>query len=283
MNRRAEPTVKWETVTPERAQQILDTSAGNRNINRNQVERFSDIMEGGTWVLNGDTVVFDENGHLLDGHHRMHGVVMSGTTVRMLIVRGVRRRDALHTIDIGLARSLRHFFQLSKVPHAQPAAAITSIVWSFRHPQLSMNCRTKEVGFDALLALHDETPAIARFASSYASAEATAFRGMTFQTMRTFGAFAHIDSVAGDTTEFWRAVVLGVGFNGTTDPRAALHRRLIELKQILPHSSKSYQRSRRYHLALVVNAWNAWVKGRQLKVLIGVKDGSPFPTVRVAP
>ena len=46
-------------------------------------------MRKGLWVLNGETVCFDANGALMDGHHRLLAIIESGITIEVLVVRGV--------------------------------------------------------------------------------------------------------------------------------------------------------------------------------------------------
>lgn len=46
-------------------------------------------MKTGRWVLNGETICFDSNGVLRDGHHRLLAIIESGVTIEVLVVRGV--------------------------------------------------------------------------------------------------------------------------------------------------------------------------------------------------
>ena len=73
---------KVEKITPEIAKIYYSRSTGNRVINRQAVKT-------GRWVLNGETICFDSNGVLRDGHHRLLTIIESGVTIEVLVVRGV--------------------------------------------------------------------------------------------------------------------------------------------------------------------------------------------------
>lgn len=93
-------------VYPALAEKWLATSLGNRGVSRPRVLAFAESMNSGRWELNGNTIVFDVDGTLVDGHHRLHAVVQSGKTIPFLVVRGVSP-SARVTIDTGRVRTLR--------------------------------------------------------------------------------------------------------------------------------------------------------------------------------
>ncbi len=75
-------------VSPEMAAKWLEKNhINNRPIAWRRVEAFSNDMRAGAWVLHHQAVAFGKDGTLLDGQHRLQAVVMSGCTVKMLVVR----------------------------------------------------------------------------------------------------------------------------------------------------------------------------------------------------
>ena len=58
-----------ETITPQKAQEYLAKSGGNRNISKPVVTSYATTMREGKWILNGEPIVFDVDGVLLNGHH----------------------------------------------------------------------------------------------------------------------------------------------------------------------------------------------------------------------
>lgn len=75
---------KVEKITPEIAKIYY-----SRVINRQAVKTYIAQMKTGRWVLNGETICFDSNGVLRDGHHRLLAIIESGVTIEVLVVRGV--------------------------------------------------------------------------------------------------------------------------------------------------------------------------------------------------
>lgn len=86
-------------VTPEMATMWLSRNGKNRKINLAHARRIAEIMSSGKWCLNGQTISFDDQGRLLDGQHRLTGVVLSGVSVYMLVVNGVTDDRAFQTYD----------------------------------------------------------------------------------------------------------------------------------------------------------------------------------------
>lgn len=60
-------------------------------------------MKNMRWALNGIPIIFDNNGHLIDGHHRLQAIIQAGVPVEMCVCRGVDS-SCFPTIDIGLNR-----------------------------------------------------------------------------------------------------------------------------------------------------------------------------------
>lgn len=106
------------TVTPEWAKQMLDeldkqVAAGQfrqRGVAVRRVERYAADMTAGNWGLNGESICIDENGHLLNGQHRLHAVCKAGVSVKMIVVYNVpeminTKLRTIDTVDTGYARS----------------------------------------------------------------------------------------------------------------------------------------------------------------------------------
>lgn len=100
------PEVALVTVTPDKARKWLALNAETqRNVSRGRAESYARDMEAGRWRVNGETIVFDADGRLIDGQHRLHAVVIADVPVNMLVVRGVEPSSS-RTIDQGYNRSL---------------------------------------------------------------------------------------------------------------------------------------------------------------------------------
>lgn len=98
-----------ETITPQKAREYFNTSQGDgkrfRPISQQYVHSYADTMKKGRWMENGEPIVFDSNGDLTNGCHRMLAVEEAGIPVRFLVVRGVDP-DAFTTYDNGRHRTV---------------------------------------------------------------------------------------------------------------------------------------------------------------------------------
>lgn len=114
-----------ESISPAMASDYLKTSLGNRPISKTAVRSYSDTMKSGKWMLNGVPIIFDEEGHLIDGHHRLEAILQSGTPVTMSVCRGVPS-GAFTTYDCGLHRKLGQLLAMQGVANYTTVSSIVS-------------------------------------------------------------------------------------------------------------------------------------------------------------
>lgn len=109
--------IKFEIIeiTPEMAEKYLATSIGNRNLKKDTVTGLVAELQAGKWCVNGETIVFDENGALLDGHHRLEAIHKSNTSAICILVKGIKR-NTWTSMDSGTARSLGDIFKIEGIP-----------------------------------------------------------------------------------------------------------------------------------------------------------------------
>jgi len=92
-----------EQVSPEIATDYLSTSNGNRRISPGRVDAYARDMQMRRWYI-GETIKFDNDGSLIDGHHRLNAVIAYGSSVPMLVTRGLPP-ESIRGIDLGQARN----------------------------------------------------------------------------------------------------------------------------------------------------------------------------------
>ena len=77
-------------ATPKWASEILaNNKLKNRKVTRANVDKVIRAIKSGRWDVNGETVVFDENWNVIDGHHRIISISEAGIPVPILIATGV--------------------------------------------------------------------------------------------------------------------------------------------------------------------------------------------------
>ena len=114
-------------VTPEVAKTMLAKNTNNyRKINSKVVDQYASDMKHGRWVDNGETIVFDEDGNLKNGQHRLTAIVRSGVSLMLTVVSGVDRN--INNYDQHFKRTLSQFMTAEGLPSTLRLPYITGAV-----------------------------------------------------------------------------------------------------------------------------------------------------------
>jgi hypothetical protein len=81
--------VSVEVINPAEAAAYLQNNAMHRKIKQKKVDEYMQEMKDGKWALNGKALIFDSNGRLLNGQHRLSAVVQSDVPLTTVVIRGV--------------------------------------------------------------------------------------------------------------------------------------------------------------------------------------------------
>ncbi len=124
-------TAKWVEVTPAMAEAWLENNFRNRPLSEDVVVAYARDMKSGQWVPTHQGIAFNENDDLIDGQHRLHAIVRSGVTVRMMVTFGLKAKIAgkemttMDAVDRGRTRSVAD--QL-KIQHGMKDGSAISMV-----------------------------------------------------------------------------------------------------------------------------------------------------------
>lgn len=110
-------------VTPPMAKRWLERNESNRKVSRARVNAYARDMAAGHWARSPHGIVFNENGDLLDGQHRLHAIVAANVAIRMLVVRGADH-DVRLVIDRGRVRSMADALTMAGEKNAHLKASI---------------------------------------------------------------------------------------------------------------------------------------------------------------
>jgi len=103
---------KIEEITPIIAKNLLAKNPNNRKLNENWALRLAVDIDEGKWALNGETIIIDTDGNVLDGQHRLRAVVIADKSIMVNVARNVLA-ETKTTIDIGKSRTLADILTLS--------------------------------------------------------------------------------------------------------------------------------------------------------------------------
>lgn len=97
--------ISEELITPDKARKYLETMGYNRPLSHKHVNNLAFAMTEKKFYLSPHGIVFDEDGRLSDGQHRLHAIIKSNIPQRMLVCRDVPRETS-NTMDRGKKRLL---------------------------------------------------------------------------------------------------------------------------------------------------------------------------------
>jgi len=106
---------EWETITPDAAVAYLERvhPEHQRKFTISRAENWAMAMRGHQWMVTHQGIAFDDQGHLIDGQHRLYAIKITGLDQKMLVTRGLpvcmkngQTNYTLDAIDRGNVRSV---------------------------------------------------------------------------------------------------------------------------------------------------------------------------------
>lgn len=103
--------VKYMEISPELASMWLSRSKGNprwetgKVVDNNRVNKIATDIKSGKWIPGNNSIAFDSNGILVDGHHRLSAVVRANSPVWSIVVTGIEENGLKH-IDENRSRTV---------------------------------------------------------------------------------------------------------------------------------------------------------------------------------
>lgn len=117
------PRCGFYEITPAFAALILkDRNSSNRTMSLTKVAQICDDITAGRFVINGESIIFSDQGQLLDGQHRLQGCIETDTPIIALCALGISP-DTKGTVDIGRARTPGDILQIDGVGNGTKVAA----------------------------------------------------------------------------------------------------------------------------------------------------------------
>lgn len=249
-----------ELVTPEKALAWLTNAAKNRPIHDAAVRRYGADMESGRWRLNGQGIIFDSNGRLVDGRHRLTAIVATRCELPMLIVRGAAP-EAFETMDSGRSRTLANTLAIEGHKHAAATSATARICFAYA---AGVNLKFSATRTE-LLELIRRHKQIETYAGMIASRDyLIKTMGVPRNSLAAVMALANNDGAReGDVKEFLEGFITGEGLF-TGDPRLTLRRWLAKTRTDVGAGGS---RVAEPFFAATVKAWGAFANNNDLSMI----------------
>lgn len=110
-----------ETITPEKARDLLKGNTDNRPVRESWVETLAEDMKKGLFRTTHQGIAIAPNGRVLDGQHRLLAIVKAGIPIQIMVSRGVDE-DLYRVIDGGKTRIIADRLRLLTDPHSNRIA-----------------------------------------------------------------------------------------------------------------------------------------------------------------
>ncbi len=250
-------------INPAQALLLLQNSVKsmNRPVSKAHIARLVQTIRSNEWVVNGETIVLDEKGKLLDGQHRLTSCILAGMPILTVIVAGVPA-STWDSIDQGSKRTGGHVLAAMGYQETSLRAAVLGRLGQFAMgwPAASRRFMSNQ----AMLMLNENMPG--DIYDSVRFCRRLRPPGMNMGPQSNFVTLHYLLSEFSEdgkeegramADEFIGGLLGGMGLGDmATDVRARLRNRLIA--PIVPKRGKA-DREPKTHMGLMVKALNAYV------------------------
>lgn len=122
-------SVEYIITTPAIVEKLLDGNLRNRRLNAGHMKKLSIDIKNGRYVFNGQPIIRDANGYLLDGQHRLIAIKEAGyPEVPILLVTLKGDKDKLECaydrMDINKSRTYAQRLEHKGLDHAKIYASL---------------------------------------------------------------------------------------------------------------------------------------------------------------
>lgn len=255
-------------IQPELAEALLHTQRRNRPRYKANFKRLRDAITAGEWKVTGETIIFDDEGHLIDGQHRLLACIASGKAIKTYVVYGAIDEQAQWVIDTGIARTPGDLIHLLGKSDCHHHAA--TLRWVYRLRNNMMVFESQKMSRDVLMDLAQTEPI---------PIDILHMGRKVGKLIRPSLAAALCYEMSLRDPRLAQELFEGIAF-GNAMPGSTGHNLREELLKNLQHRAKL---SETHIAAMVIKAWNAMKKHRTIRVFkwYALRDGlpRPFPTI----
>lgn len=271
--------ISIETVTPDIAQSWIDRGGVNRKLVERRVAALAAAFKRGEGRLTYEPIVFDDEGHVINGQHRLHAIVRSGVPLQMMLVRGAEP-EVFDVMDTGRSRTIGDILSIHGYASKDAtAAAVRNLIFYEAYGTFNPGARESQTLINSVTTLEylEKHPDVHE-----GLLIGDRIRGAGLQGgIGVWAALATLwlRSDPDKAKAFAESLITGAGLM-PGDPGLALRNRCVN--RTAGEFSKS-GKGREFLGAIAIKAWNAYVKGQQVYQLVwkgDAKKPEPFPAVQ---
>ena len=250
-------------ISPTLAESLLLRNFSNRQLSKNRVQYLAEQMVKGRWMVNGESIIFDTNGELRNGQHRLNAIIASNTTQEMVVVTGVEV-DAFATMDLGGKRNGGDVLSIMGVEDPKSVSTLCKFVYGYKNAMYDDSLNgAKTVGNTEIYGYYKSLTNVRSsidFAIKLRKDKSVPTRVLSTQQLHGFHyLLSEVNKV--DAERFLNGLYYGNELE-MDSPIMAMRNRLIKSKD-----HKNYRIGNKEFINLMTLAWNKWRAGEKVKNL----------------
>jgi hypothetical protein len=265
--RYSNPRLSQTLITVDLAKRLLANNKSNRKIKHHHLDRLCEEIRSGRWKFNGDAIRVAVDGNLLDGQHRLEAVVATNTPIHSVLIEDLPV-DVYDTIDSGSKRTAGDVLYILGEKNPRSLAASLIVVDDLLR---SGDIVSRSASNAQVVGLINKYPAIRDSLRWGDALKRLAPPSVVTALHYIFSVFSSPEKA--DT--FFEFTETGINLTEWS-PIYLLRQRLIN------NATSKSKLDKRYITALIIKAWNAWIKGQKIGALrfreLGNKKES-FPAI----
>ena len=260
-------------ITPEVALGFLQLNSRNRARNDKHIMFLADQMATGKWVSNGEPYQFSSNNELLNGQHRLFAIIKSNTTQHGVIETEIDG-DVFGTYDTGKKRTAGDVFHVNGV---ESSVALASMVRAYMALNMgilgssnigSANTKTSIVD---IYNKYSEKPDLFGDILHKANMYCRKLRILKPSEVGSYMAYLVLDKghTSGKVESFFKQLCFSEGVENTTIN--------IIRDKLINSGLTGFKMTSKHRRALITKTWNAYIRGREVKVLTFNENKEELP------
>lgn len=245
------------TVTPDMASDWLSyrNHPLNRPLSKSVAGKYQADMEQGRWALTPEGLIFDTQGYIISGQHRLKAVANSGKSFQFWIFPD-QSRDIFDVVDQGYKRTAAHVLH---VPHAVSIANASRHLAALADDDRWGMPRFPKITTPEIVQTYRAWPQVSWYATEASTVYGTT--GIPIGSHLALLAQAARTDHIGKIQPWLDALHTGANL-APGDARLSLRNRFQGGIQVVGGTNR-----RDLAYALIVKAWNAYAEGRDLNQL----------------
>ncbi len=270
MIRRPGPRDGWYEITPSQAQYLLERGAKNRPLREFRAQQIAAEIQAGTWRPNGETLIFDEKGRVVDGQHRLRAAVLANRAIVAYCVFDIPVKF-FSSFDQGAARGGNDLAALMGFENYNNIAAVARLALLYSDGMLGKTGYGKIANERLRLYMERNRDKL----NDAVAVTVSRRKGLTKLIPLSHPGFLYFvtsEAQNGRATEFLDKLATGAGLK-KGDSLLLFRQRMTDLIGE-KHALKQDQK-----LALLIKTWNAYIHDKPLGTLRWKSDVEAFPQV----